>query len=789
MKLSESWLREWVNPAASVREIADRLLMGGLELEIEPAVAELAVGVVVGRIVKAERHPQADRLQVCTVDAGGPVPLQIVCGAPNAKAGMRAPVALVGATLPGGLAITQAQLRGVDSFGMLCSAKELGLSDKSEGLLELDADARVGQPIEQHLALVDSVLNLEITPNRGDCLSVMGLARDVSALFAVQMKRPSLPPAVVVGHQMVKVEIEDLNACPNYAGRVISKLNPKARTPDWMRERLRRSGLRCIQPIVDVTNYVMLEMGQPMHAFDTAKLSGTVRVRKARKGETLKLLNDQRVELQDGELLIADDKGPLALAGVMGGIESSVTEATTSIFFESACFAPAAVSGTGRRHKLNTDASYRFERGVDPGLQRIAMDRATNLLTQICGGEVHPIVQVGRSQPEAVSVRLRHARLNRLLGHDVPAKEVEALLARLGITLRHEIGDAWIAKVPSHRTDIRIEPDLIEEVARLYGYDKLVARPYPAALAPSRPAERARPLARTREALVARGWHEAVTLSFAEPVLQQALNPDVTAVPVDNPMSEQQAVMRTTLWAGLLPAWLYNRSRQQEHVRLFETGLCFELHGEELRQPLRVGGLAAGSAFAEQWGKARRAVDFYDVKGDVEALLGAELPEFRFESAQHPALHPGQSARIVRGAQHAGWIGVLHPMAVKQLDLPEAPVVFELEWDALREQRLPKAQALSEFPSSRRDLAVVVAEQVSAQQLLDCVRASGGKTLANAFVFDIYRGEALGTACKSVALGLNFNDYSRTLTVEEIDSSIAAITQSLTRELGAAIRQ
>ncbi len=789
MKLSENWLREWVNPQANIHEIAERLVMGGLELEIEPAVDTLPQGVVVGRIIAAERHPQADRLQVCRVDVGAAEPLQIVCGAPNARVGLHAPCALVGATLPGGMQITQAKLRGVESAGMLCSAKELALSDKSDGLLELDATAKPGQPITDYLNLQDHVLNLEITPNRGDCLSVFGLARDIAALYGVNMKRPNLPPAIVVGHQQVKVEIEDLGACPTYAGRVISKLNPKARTPDWMRERLRRSGIRCIHPLVDVTNYVMLELGQPLHAFDRDKLLGAVRVRRARAGERLQMLTEDTVELNRRELVIADDNGPLALAGVMGGLASGVTETTTATFLESACFAPGAVSGTARRHKLSSDAAYRFERGVDPALARGALDRATQLITEICGGEVHPITQVGRSQTEPVSVRLRHARVVRLLGHDIGAREVEHLLGRLGITLRNEIGDSWVCRVPNHRYDLRIEADLIEEIARLYGYDRIPARPYLAALAPPRPAETRRPLATARDTLVARGWQEIVSLAFVDPRLQQALNPDDTAVPVDNPMADTQSVMRTTLWAGLIPAWLHNRQRQTARLRLFETGVCFTQLDAEVHETTRIAGLATGAAASEQWALAERPTDFYDLKADVAALLGADLDQYRFEAATHPALHPGRCARILRGSDAVGWLGELHPRTVHALDLPEAPLLFELDWPRIRDTALPRVAPLSEFPSSRRDLAVVVDETVSAEALLDCARRAGGDLLQKAFVFDIYRGEGVGSACKSVALGLIFNDYSRTLTVDAIDTATASVAGALAKDLGAAIRQ
>ncbi|MFA5940802.1 MAG: phenylalanine--tRNA ligase subunit beta [Sinimarinibacterium sp.] len=789
MKLSENWLREWVNPQATIHDIAERLVMGGLELEIEPAVDTLPQGVVVGRIVAAERHPQADRLQVCRVDVGQGEPLQIVCGAPNARVGLHAPCAIVGATLPGGMQIGHAKLRGVESFGMLCSAKELALSDKSEGLFELDATSKPGQPITDYLNLQDHILNLEITPNRGDCLSVLGLARDISALYGVNIKRPNLPPAIVVGHQQVKVEIDDLATCPAYAGRVISKLNPKARTPDWMQERLRRSGIRCIHPLVDITAYVMLELGQPLHAFDRAKLLGTVRVRRTRAGEQLKVLTGDVIELKRSELLIADDNGPLALAGVMGGFDSGVTESTTTVFLESACFAPAAVSGTARHHKLNSDAAYRFERGVDPALQRTALERATQLITEICGGEVHPITQVGRTQPEQVTVRLRHARLVQLLGHEIPAREVEALLGRLGITMRNEIGDAWVCRIPSHRYDLRLEADLIEEAARLYGYDRIPAKPYLAALAPSRVPESQRSLASLRGTLVARSWQEAVSLAFVDPRVQSALDPQTTPVPVDNPIADTQSVMRTTLWSGLIPAWTYNRQRQVERLRLFEVGVCFALRGDEVVETTRIAGLAAGGAAAEQWGKKDRPADFYDLKADVAALLGSVADQFRFEAATHPALHPGRSARILRGDSHAGWIGELHPQTVRALDLGTAPLLFELDWPVLREVGVPKTRALSEFPSSRRDIAVVVGEAVEAQTLLDCARRAGGNLLQKVFVFDIYRGEAVGKACKSVALGLIFNDYSRTLTVEEIDAATMSVTEALAREAGAQIRQ
>lgn len=787
MKLSEQWLREWVNPQATIEQIADRLVMGGLELEIEPAVSEIPRGVVVGRIVSIAPHPNAERLRVCEVDVGAADKATIVCGAANARAGMVAPVALPGARLPGGMEIKASALRGVESGGMLCSASELGLAEKSEGLLELDPDARPGTSIEQHLALDDRILNLEITPNRGDCLSVIGLAREVAALFGVNMTRPRNKQAVVVGVHRHAVEVESAADCPAYAGRVVYGLNARARTPDAMRERLRRSGIRSIHPLVDITNYVMLEMGQPMHAFDGARLSGTVRVRRARAGETLTLLNDQGVELNHGELLICDDSGPVALAGVMGGASTAVSPSTSRVFFESACFAMNVVAGTGRRHKLASDALYRFERGVDPDLQRAALERATELTAQICGGEAGPITYSGRSQSEPVRVRLRQARLNKLLGQEIAARDVEALLARLGIGTRHEVGGTWTAQIPSWRYDLRIEADLIEEVARLYGYERIVARPYAARLAPGRPSETRRSPGALKSTLVARGWQEVISLAFADRAVQQRIDPHAEAIALDNPIADNLALMRSTLWCGLVDAWRYNHARQATRLRLFEAGVCFDRADGEIRETPRIAGLASGPALAEQWGAAARATDFYDLKAEVSALF-ARPDTLRFEARPHPALHPGRAARIFVDADPAGWIGELHPALVSELDLPAPALVFELDWAALRAAELPRSQALSEFPASRRDLALVVPEAIRFQQLREVVREAAPATLREVFAFDVYHGDSLGTTFRSIALGLIFQDYSRTLTDMEIDAAMAGIQAEVAARLGATMR-
>lgn len=782
MRVSLAWLRERANPRATDAELAARLTRAGIECEVEPPPASLK-DVVVGAIRAVRPHPQADRLRVCEVDFGGKRPATIVCGAANAREGMKAPVALPGAKLPDGSAIKVSVLRGVESAGMLCSAKELGLAEKSDGLLELDAGARVGQPLAKHLDLDDAVLALELTPNRGDCLSVAGLAREVAAVFAVAPNEPTGRPLPVTSKHRIGVRIDSTRDCPRYAGRVIEHLDAKARTPDWMRERLRRSGIRSIHPVVDITNYVMLELGQPLHAFDCGKLAGGIRVRRAKDGESLLLLNEQTCAFTKEDLLIADQQRPLALAGVMGGMPSGVSTETTAIFFESACFAPELVAATGRRLRLPSDALYRFERGVDPSLQRRALERATGLVLQICGGQAGPVSEAGITRPKTVTVKLRHERLNRLLGHEIAAAEAERLLKRVGIGLRRLGKSGWEATIPPHRYDLRLEVDLIEEVARLYGYERIPARPYAVDL-PAAPVPERRPLDLARDRLAARGWQEVVTYAFVDQGLEAQLAPGAAAIPLDNPIADTLALMRTTLWSGLLPAWRYNQQRQRRRVRLFEIGVCFTESQGRVVETEKLALLAAGSAAPEQWGLPERPVDFFDLKGDLEALAGG----FEFERGQHPALHPGQTARVTAGGKPVGWLGRLHPQRVRELDLAEAPVLLEVETSALAGVRLPRPTAPSEFPASRRDLALVLREEVAAAELLALVRESGGARLRETGVFDVYRGAGLPNGFKSVALSLIFQDNSRTLTDQEVEAAVEAVTQRLQSQLGATIR-
>ncbi|MDT0497608.1 phenylalanine--tRNA ligase subunit beta [Algiphilus sp. W345] len=784
MKISLNWLREWVDLPDHAHDIAHRLTMAGIECEAVPLLAEPLHGVVVGRIVEAVQHPDADRLRVCRVDAGDGGSHQIVCGASNARAGLLAPLALPGAVLPGGMKIGRARLRGVESGGMLCSAKELSLSEQSDGLFELDASLEPGQPIESALQLDDWILELEFTPNRGDALSVLGLARELAAIYGIGYTRPAIEPVESGSEASISVEIEDIQACPCYAGRIIEEIDPNAQTPQWMRERLRRTGVRSLGLLVDVTNYVLFELGQPMHAFDADRLAAPVSVRRGRSGEKLSLLNGQTIEPKSSELLIADAKAPLALAGVMGGGDSEVSESTTRVFLESACFTPAAVAGTGRRHKLHTDAAYRYERGVDPALQRLALERASRLIIEVAGGRAGAVVVAGSEAPGLRRVSLRQSRLEMISGVEIDAATVESSLGRLGIEARQSEPGLWNAQIPSWRYDLEIEADLIEEVARLYGYDRIEARPYAAELMPIASTDTRRSESGVKHALAARGYHEAVSYSFVDPAVQSLLAPMGAEIELDNPIAETMSVMRTTLWSGLLPALQYNLQRQARRVRLFEIGARYELRDGEIVETQSLSGLIWGEALPEQWGSPGRLVDFFDAKGDIDAVLG----ELEWERDEHAALHPGQTARVLRGGHPLGWMGSLHPRLVAHFDLPSAPILFELDWAGISPRALPNRPKMSEYPSSRRDLALSVRTDLPSARLVAEARAAGAAALEAVKVFDVYVGPGLPEGCKSVALSLIFQDYSRTLTEHDVDESVALIVSHLGRILGASVR-
>ncbi len=791
MKISTEWLREWVEVDESPAALADRLTMAGLEVDSVTPAAPFFAKVVVGEIVACEQHPNADKLRVCQVSTGAES-VQVVCGAPNARVGLKAPFAQVGAELPGDLTIRKAKLRGVESFGMLCSARELGLSEDSNGLLELPADAPVGQSLRDYLRLDDHVIEVDLTPNRSDCLGMVGIAREVGALS----RRPVKPlPAVEVAETVadrIPVSLEAPAVCPRYVGRVIRNVNIKAETPIWMRERLRRAGVRSLGVVVDVTNYVMLELGQPMHAFDLGKIDGGIVVRMARDGETLSLLNGETVELRADTLVIADNSRALALAGIMGGEESAVGDDSRDIFLESAFFAPTGIAGRARQYGLHTESSHRFERGVDPNIQRYALDRATQLILELAGGEAGPAVEAAAEAelPRPVAVRLRQSRVQQMLGIDIPADEVVDILRRLGLAVTERDG-GWDVVVPTYRFDLALEVDLIEELARVWGYHRVPVRRAAASLAMAPQAERRLSLRRLRSALVDRGYQEAITYSFVAPALQEALDPEQQPIALANPISADLAVMRTSLWPGLVQAVLHNQKRQRQRVRLFESGLRFRGGLDALVQERVIAGVATGSRLPEQWAAADEPVDFFDVKGDVEALLAltGEADAFRFEAAAHPALHPGQSAAIYRGERLVGWLGALHPEVQKRLDLAGATYVFELALEPLTQAKLPAFEALSRFPSIRRDLAVIVRDDTPAAAVLAVARSAAGELLRQAFVFDVYRGQGVEPGFKSLAIGLILQDSSRTLTDADVDEVIARVVVRLGQELGAVLRE
>ncbi|MDN3555186.1 phenylalanine--tRNA ligase subunit beta [Halomonas maura] len=792
MKFSEQWLREWVSPALATQALADQITMAGLEVDAIEPVASAFEGVVVAEVVARAPHPDADKLSVCQVDDGSGEPVQVVCGAPNVAEGQKVPFARVGGVLPGDFRIKKAKLRGVESRGMICSASELGLTEEaSEGILVLPVQAPVGEDVRDFLALDDHTIEVDLTPNRGDCLSVKGMAREVGVLNRLAVEGPSIAPVPPAHDETFPVRVEDAEGCPRYLGRLIKGVDVTAETPLWMVERLRRGGIRAIDPVVDVTNYVMLELGQPLHAFDRANLQGAVVVRQAREGERLVLLDGQEITLSGGTLIIADERGPLAIAGVMGGEHSGVNAETRDIFLESAHFSPLAVAGQARAYGLHTDASHRFERGVDSTLAREAAERATALLLDITGGEAGPLVEVVDTDrlPGEREVLLRRARLDQALDKVLPAEDVGEILERLGMAV--EAGEeGWRARVPSWRFDVAIEEDLIEEVARIHGYNRLPVR-RPQARLGLRPDHEARtPLSRLRRQLVARGYFEAVTYSFVAPELQAALLPEAVSPTLANPISSDLSVMRASLFPGLVRALQHNLNRQQSRVRLFETGLVFRGELDSLSQVPMLGALVCGAREPEGWSGGKDKVDFFDLKGDLESLLamGGEPEAWRFEPGEHAALHPGQCARLLYRGEEAGWIGTLHPAVRARLGLKVDALLFEVRLDALTHGKVPAFQPLSRYPEVRRDLAFLVDADLPVQSLLDTLRAQAGEWLVEARLFDVYQGQGVPEGRKSVALGLTWQHPSRTLNDEEINQLVDAIVEESRLHLGAELR-
>ncbi|MCF7980440.1 MAG: phenylalanine--tRNA ligase subunit beta [Pseudomonadales bacterium] len=791
MKFSEKWIREWVNPDIDSQQLVAQLTMAGLEVDgIEPVAGKFE-GVVVAEVVTKEAHPNADKLSVCRISTGQQE-YQVVCGAPNVRAGIKVVLAEVGAILPGNFKIKKAKLRGVESHGMLCSEKELELSDNHDGIIELADEAPVGQDIRTYLGLNDNCIDIDLTPNRGDCLSITGLARELGVLNKLPVTSVEIQSVAASIDDGFPVVVDAPEGCPRYVGRVIRHINANATTPLWMQERLRRGGLRSIDPVVDVTNYVMLELGQPMHAFDLEQLQKGIRVRMAKPGEKLTLLDGQEVALNDETLLITDDSGPLAMAGIMGGVNSGISENTQHIFLESAFFSPLAIAGKARSYGLHTDSSHRFERGVDYRLQSVALERATQLLLQIVGGEPGPVTEVCSEAhlPAAEVIELRKHRISGLLSLTLPDHEIEGILIRLGMQIETKNGEGWRVIVPSYRFDLSIEADLIEEIARVYGYDHIPVK-LPQVSLKSRPrSEAVISLSQIRSMLLARGYYEAITYSFVDPKLQAYFDTSNQGITLANPISSDMAVMRTSLWPGLIQALQYNQNRQQERICLFESGLVFNKTESGIEQVAKLGGVIVGGRAPESWANARAQSDFYDAKGDVETILalGGNSDSYEFIPAENHALHPGQSALIMRNRKTVGAIGALHPSIEQALSIKGPVYLFEMDLGMIEQGVVAYFEPLSKFPEVRRDLSIIVDNSIHLSAVDKQVRQDAGESLVDLTLFDLYQGKGIDPDRKSLTLGLTWQHRSRTLTDDEISRLVDSIINNLEKQFNAELR-
>lgn len=794
MKFSELWVREWVNPAIGTEQLCEQITMLGLEVDGVENIAGEFNGVAVGEVVECAQHPDADKLRVTKVNVGDERLLDIVCGAPNCRQGLKVACAVEGALLPGDFKIKKTKLRGQPSEGMLCSFSELGISEDHSGIIELPQDAPIGMDLRQYLQLDDKAVEISLTPNRADCLSIRGIAREIGVVNNLAVNEPHFTPVQPTVADKVAIEMSAPEACPRYLLRVVKNVNIKAATPNWMKEKLRRCGLRSIDPIVDITNYILLELGQPMHAFDAAKISQPVQVRMAKDGEELVLLDGGTAKLQNNTLLIADQKGPLAMAGIFGGEASGVNGETKDVILEAAFFAPLAITGRARQYGLHTDSSHRFERGVDFMLQHKAMERATALLLEICGGEAGEICEAVSEQhlPKLKQVQLRRAKLDSLLGHHIDTPIVTQIFERLGLAVQYA-DDVWTVTSASWRFDIEIEEDLIEEVARIYGYNSIPNNAPLAHLHMKDIPEYLLEMARMRTAFVDSDYQEIVSYSFVDPEVQQLLHPEQNALILPNPISREMSAMRVSLLPGLLTTTAYNQNRQQNRVRIFESGLRFipDATAENgIRQEYVIGALIVGDKRPVHWEHKGENVDFFDLKGDLERILSLTKAgnRLRFVAKSYAALHPGQSAAIMLDDKEIGFIGTVHPKVVQQLGLSGKPIVFEIEWAAIAEREVPSAKEISRFPANKRDIAVVVDDAIPAGEVLETCRQAGGKQLVNVSLFDVYQGSNLPEGKKSLAISLTIQDTEKTLEEKDINAVISVVLAELKQRFNAYLR-
>ncbi|MFT6900790.1 MAG: phenylalanyl-tRNA synthetase beta chain [Colwellia sp.] len=802
MKFSESWLREWVNPAILSSELAHQITMAGLEVDAVEPVAGQFTGVLIGEVVECGPHPDADKLQVTKINLGSEFNdgelVDIVCGAKNCRLGLKVAVATVGAVLPGDFKIKKAKLRGVPSHGMLCSESEIGLSDSSDGIMELAQDAPIGMCVREYLDLNDVTIDVDLTANRGDCLGLKGLAREVGVLNSLNITEPEIVAVAPTIDDVREITLSAPKACPRYLGRVIKDIDVTAKTPLWMIEKLRRCGTRSIDPVVDVTNYVLLEQGHPMHAFDLSALDGGINVRYATSDEKLVLLDGNEVKLSTETLVIADDNKVLAMAGIFGGKESGVKSdeenKSTDIFLESAFFAPLAILGKARQYGLHTDSSHRYERGIDPELQRNAMERATTLLLEIVGGKAGPIVEAlsDENLPKEKTVTLRREKLDGRIGHHIDDAKVTEILTRLGFNVTFE-NEIWTVVVPAYRFDIKVEVDLIEEVARIFGYNNIPNVSPKATLTMCEQKEKSLPLKRLRNVMVNRGYQEAITYSFVDPKVQSLIHPEQAVMTLPHPISSEMSVMRLSMWTGLLQSVIYNQNRQQSRLRLFETGLRFvpdEAAENGVRQEQMFAGVVTGQRNEEHWDMEKSAIDFFDVKSDVEALLAltADALSYEFSQDEIAALHPGQTAAIHKNGVLVGHVGTLHPELERKLGLNGRTFIFELLLSEISTQKIPEAGDISRFPANRRDIAVIVEEKINAKNVLQLIEKVGGNYLVDLNLFDVYRGNGIDEGFKSLAIAMTLQDCDKTLEEKDINEVVERVVDTLETELNASLR-
>ena len=795
MIFSENWVREWVDPPVDTQQLIDQLTMAGLEVGASNSVANVFTGIVIGEVLAVEQHPDADKLSVCQV-SDGESEFQVVCGAPNVRAGLRVPFARIGAQIITAESdrpfnIKQAKLRGVESNGMLCSTEELGLADSADGLMELPSDAPVGEDIRDFLGLDDTSIELDLTPNRGDCLCISGLAREIGCLNKVGVNYLEIDPVSAVSNDIFAVAISAKDQCPRYLGRVIRNINPNAETPLWMQEKLRRCGLRSIDPIVDVTNFVLLELGQPMHAFDLGKLKGSIDIRLSRDNEKITLLDGKELTMSKGTLVIADEGGAVAMAGIMGGLGTAVTNDTRDVFLECAYFSPLAIAGKPRSYGLHTDASQRYERGVDFALQQKATERATSLLLDIVGGEPGPITEALGNLPVAKQVTLEYASILRFLGIDIAPSTVKDILERLNFNIVSNSATSVTVDVPSFRFDIEIEADLIEELARIYGYNNVPLGRGLSKQSLKSTAEAVTPLSRIKQQLISFGYQEAITYSFIDPILaEKVCGKDDTGIALQNPISSDMSTMRSSILPGLLSTLRYNENRQQDRIRLFESGQVFRQVDGGLQYPTMITGLIYGEKYPDNWNNNKEMCDYFDVKGDVESLLSFSRTEaeFSFQSATHPAFHNGQCAEVRKRDEHVGFIGAIHPRLQRDLGISSAVFMFELDLAHLLPRVLPKARTLSRFPEVNRDLAILVSNETQSAEILAAVYENAGEYLSNLRIFDVYQGDAIEKNKKSIALGLTWQHPSRTLNDDEVNAIIINCIKALEEQFNASLR-